>query len=218
MKPCPAGFSVHVTHVHDTWSTSLGQDSLVAPDDAETQPMSDSQNQLSPVHSMQPLSEERGELQRGTATSDLSVGKKMQAAETEELESEVEIVEEGEEEEGGDSDVIVEVEYQDNNTIQILSDDEHCVMSPEKPKMEEVIPEGFADNVYSQMYGLPTRPQQQDGVPDVLPETQPETNMSPPKSPEKPAASLDLESVADSAKDGKMSKQDRKKHQSLIPK
>ena len=143
----------------------------------------------------------------------------MQAAETEELESEVEIVEEGEEEEGGDSDVIVEVEYQDNNTIQILSDDEHCVMSPEKPKMEEVIPEGFADNVYSQMYGLPTRPQQQDGVPDVLPETQPETNMSPPKSPEKPAASLDLESVADSAKDGKMSKQDRKKkHQSLIPK
>lgn len=126
------------------------KEALQNPDTMETQDMSDSQSYLSPVRPMQDLDGAPEGLHRGKAKSNLS--EKECLDDTDDVEEIV--IEEEEEEEGFDDDVIVEVGYQDNETIQILSDDDgECAMSPQKPSEPAKADEPMVDNIYARTYG-----------------------------------------------------------------
>ena len=112
---------------------------------------SDSQSFLSPVRPMQNLEDVAEGLHRGHAKSHLSEKTSPDDTNVEQILIEEEVEEETE---GFEDDIIMEVEHQDNETLQILSDDDECVMSPEKPPLPAKADEHIADNPYSRKYGL----------------------------------------------------------------
>lgn len=141
------------------WERYL-QDNL-NPDDAETQPVTttpDTKSLLSPVRPMPSLEDvATNALIRGHAKSNLSMPESAASPIPETLiENDFE-EEEGEEEEVDDDvivdDVMVDVGegYQDNETVQLLSDEEECAMSPQKVPPEP-LPQPM-ENIYSRTYG-----------------------------------------------------------------
>ena len=110
------------------------------PDDAETQPIADGMPECSPspTQHLTPFIESQWRLERGASTANLgarledhfeavaSDGEENEEAPEEEAPTDDEVIDEV----GG---VCVEVGFKDNETVQILSDDE-CVMSPGKTR------------------------------------------------------------------------------------
>ena len=114
------------------------------PDTAETQPMEEHgpEQHLSPVRPMQPLADAACELRRGRAASNLSGGT---ASGSTGSNTEEDLDEEEEELQFNDDGCVVPSnEFQDNETLQILSDDE-CVLSPQK---RAPLPPPVVDNIY----------------------------------------------------------------------
>ena len=112
------------------------------------------------MQSLEPVSDG---WRRGGAKSNLSVNTNADDANVEEICIEEEVEEETE---GFEDDIIMEVEHQDNETVQILSDDdEECVMSPAKPPPPAKADEQMVDNIYARKYGAVSKqpaPQEQN--------------------------------------------------------
>ena len=120
------------------------------PDTAETQPMGehDRDEHLSPVRPMQPLMDEAGVLRRGRAASNLSGGAAPNSSDSK-VEEDLDEEEEEDLPVNDDGCVVPTNEFQDNETLQIMSDDE-CVMSPQK---RTPLPPDAADNIYARKFG-----------------------------------------------------------------
>ena len=109
----------------------------VNPEEADTQPMPDSEVVPFATPQMEsPFVESQWRLEGLTrAKSTCNLESRLQAVADEDVQDEEQENENPEEEPMTDDDMVVPIviDYQDNETVQILSDDE-CVMSPQKPK------------------------------------------------------------------------------------
>lgn len=146
------------------------------PDAAETQPMEEhgTNEHLSPVRPMQPLVDAAGVLRRGRAASNLSGGTAPSSSDSK-LEDDLD--EEEELQINDDGCVVPTNEFQDNETLQIMSDDE-CVMSPQK---RAPLPPDAADNIYARKYGDIGVNKPEGVVADELPHTQQDSEQPDPQ-------------------------------------
>lgn len=126
--------------VGDIYKRSYMQERDAIPDDADTQPLSDGQPQCTPPPQASPGIDSQWRLERGKSTSHLGdLGEKFEEA-ADVPNHDDEYGEAQEEEVVTDDDCVEPVvcmQYQDNDTVLIMSDDE-CVMSPQKPKAPEL--------------------------------------------------------------------------------